>query len=294
MIVFKQVQDLMAELNNYRSNGFSIAFVPTMGALHQGHISLLEKAHALNTVIVASIFVNPTQFNEAMDFNKYPKTIEHDVYKLEKAGCDLLFLPSVMEMYPDGSMLHKTYELGYLDNLLEGSSRPGHFQGVCQVMERLLSIVEPDRLVLGQKDYQQCMVISKLVSLSGTPIEILIGDTLRETDGLAMSSRNLRLSYEARTKAPLIYETLVWIKQQLKPGNLKSIKKQATNNLNAGGFKTDYVEIANANSLQIVDEWDGQSALVILVAAFIDEIRLIDNLLVLQNTNNKSDQQTHS
>ena len=294
MIVFKQVQDLMAELNNYRSNGFSIAFVPTMGALHQGHISLLEKAHALNTVIVASIFVNPTQFNEAMDFNKYPKTIEHDVYKLEKAGCDLLFLPSVMEMYPDGSMLHKTYELGYLDNLLEGASRPGHFQGVCQVMERLLSIVEPDRLVLGQKDYQQCMVISKLVSLSGTPIEILIGDTLRETDGLAMSSRNLRLSYEARTKAPLIYETLVWIKQQLKPGNLKSIKKQATNNLNAGGFKTDYVEIANANSLQIVDEWDGQSALVILVAAFIDEIRLIDNLLVLQNTNNKSDQQTHS
>ena len=293
MIVFKQVQDLMAELNNYRSNGFSIAFVPTMGALHQGHISLLEKAHALNTVIVASIFVNPTQFNEAMDFNKYPKTIEHDVYKLEKAGCDLLFLPSVMEMYPDGSMLHKTYELGYLDNLLEGASRPGHFQGVCQVMERLLSIVEPDRLVLGQKDYQQCMVISKLVSLSGTPIEILIGDTLRETDGLAMSSRNLRLSYEARTKAPLIYETLVWIKQQLKPGNLKSIKKQATNNLNAGGFKTDYVEIANANSLQIVDEWDGQSALVILVAAFIDEIRLIDNLLVLQNTNN-SDQQTQS
>ena len=284
----------MAELNNYRSKNFSIAFVPTMGALHQGHISLLEKAHALNTVIVASIFVNPTQFNEARDFNKYPKTIEHDVYKLEKAGCDLLFLPSVIEMYPDGSMLQKTYELGYLDNLLEGASRPGHFQGVCQVMERLLSIVEPDRLVLGQKDYQQCMVISKLVSLSGTPIEILIGDTLREPDGLAMSSRNLRLSYEARNKAPLIYETLVWIKQQLKPGNLKSIKKQAANNLNAGGFKTDYVEIANANSLQIVDEWDGQSALVILVAAFIDEIRLIDNLLVLRNTNNKSDQQTHS
>ena len=280
MIVFKQAQDLMAELNNYRSKGFSIAFVPTMGALHQGHISLLEKAHALNTVIVTSIFVNPTQFNEAMDFNKYPKSIEHDVYKLEKAGCDLLFLPSVMEMYPDASMLHKTYELGYLDNLLEGASRPGHFLGVCQVMERLLSIVEPDRLVLGQKDYQQCMVISKLVSLSGTPIEILIGDTLREPDGLAMSSRNLRLSYEARIKAPLIYETLVWIKQQLKPGNLKSIKKQAANNLNAGGFITDYVEIANSNSLQIVNEWDGQSALVILVAAFIDEIRLIDNLLV--------------
>ena len=280
MIVFKQAQQLMAELTNQRSKRFSVAFVPTMGALHQGHISLLEKANAPNTVIVTSIFVNPTQFNEAGDFDKYPKTIDKDVYKLEKAGCNILFLPTVTEMYPNGSMLQKTYELGYLDKLLEGASRPGHFQGVCQVMERLLSIVQPDRLVLGQKDYQQCMVISKLVSLTGAPIEILIGDTLREQDGLAMSSRNLRLSKDARTKAPLIYETLVWIKQQLKPGNLKSIKKQATDNLNEGGFKTDYVEIANATSLQIVDEWDGQSALVILVAAFIDDIRLIDNMLV--------------
>ncbi len=279
MIVFKQVQQLMAELTNRRSKGFTIAFVPTMGALHQGHISLLEKANALNTVIVTSIFVNPTQFNESGDFDKYPKTIDKDVYKLEKAGCDILLLPSVMEMYPSGSMLHNSYDLGYLDKILEGASRPGHFQGVCQVMDRLLCIVQPDRLVLGQKDYQQCMVISKLVSLTSAPIEILIRDTLREPDGLAMSSRNLRLSSEARTKAPLIYETLVWIKQQLKPGTLKSIKKQAANNLNSGGFKTDYVEIANAKSLQIVDEWDGQSALVILIAAFIDDIRLIDNML---------------
>ena len=280
MIVFKQAVDLMAELTNYRSKGFSIAFVPTMGALHQGHISLLEKVEVLNTVIVASIFVNPTQFNEAKDFDKYPKTIEKDVFKLEKARCNILFLPSVLEMYPNGSLLHKVYDLGYLDKILEGASRPGHFQGICQVMDRLLNIVKPDRLVLGQKDYQQCMVISKLVSLTGASIEILIGNTLRETDGLAMSSRNLRLSDEARAKAPLIYETLVWVKQQLKPGDLKSIKKQAANNLNAGGFKTDYVEIANAKTLQIVDEWDGQSALVILIAAFIDEIRLIDNMVV--------------
>ena len=280
MIVLKQAQNLMAALTNHRNNGFSIAFVPTMGALHDGHITLLKKANAINNVIVTSIFVNPTQFNEATDYDKYPKTIEQDVYKLEKAGCDFLFLPSGMEIYPDGSRLHKTYELGYLDKVLEGASRPGHFQGVCQVMDRLLGIVQPNMLVLGQKDYQQCMVISKLVSLNGTPIEILIGDTLREADGLAMSSRNLRLSYEARTKAPMIYETLVWIKRKLKPGDLKLIKKQAANNLNAGGFKTDYVEIANANSLKIVDEWNGQSALVILIAAFIDDIRLIDNMLV--------------
>lgn len=281
MIVFKHVHHLMAELNNQRRKGFSIAFVPTMGALHQGHISLLEKATAANTVIVSSIFVNPTQFNEAGDFEKYPKTIDMDVYSLEKAGCDIVFLPSLKEMYPNGSILHKTYNLGYLDKLLEGASRPGHFQGVCQVMERLLGIVQPASLVLGQKDYQQCMVISKLVSLTGTPIEIVIGETLREQDGLAMSSRNLRLSDDGRIKAPLIYETLTWIKQQIKPGNLQSIKKQAADNLNARGFKTDYVEIANAASLQIVDEWDGQSALVILIAAFIDDIRLIDNLLVL-------------
>ena len=281
MILFNQVQQLMAELTNRRRKGLSIAFVPTMGALHQGHISLLEKVKATNTVIVSSIFVNPTQFNEAGDFEKYPKTIDKDVYKLEKAGCDILFLPSVKEMYPNGSIQHKEYNLGYLDTVLEGASRPGHFQGVCQVMERLLGIVQPDRLVLGQKDYQQCMVITKLVSLTETPIEILIGDTLREHDGVAMSSRNLRLSEDARSKAPLIYETLVWIKQQIKTGNLQSIKKQAADNLNAGGFKTDYVEIANAASLKIVDEWEGNTALVILIAAFIDDIRLIDNILVL-------------
>lgn len=147
-------------------------------------------------------------------------------------------------------------------------------------MERLLGIVQPDSLVLGQKDYQQCMVITKLVSLIETPIEVLIGNTLREKDGLAMSSRNLRLSEDARTKAPLIYDTLVWIKQQIKPGNLQSIKNRAVDNLNAGGFKTDYVEIANAASLQIVDEWDGNTVLVILIATFIDDIRLIDNILV--------------
>ena len=281
MILFNQVQQLMAELTNRRRKGLSIAFVPTMGALHQGHISLLEKVKATNTVIVSSIFVNPTQFNEAGDFEKYPKTIDKDVYKLEKAGCDILFLPSVKEMYPNGSIQHKEYNLGYLDTVLEGASRPGHFQGVCQVMERLLGIVQPDRLVLGQKDYQQCMVITKLVSLTETPIEILIGDTLREHDGVAMSSRNLRLSEDARSKAPLIYETLVWIKQQIKTGNLQSIKKQAADNLNAGGFKTDYVEIANAASLKIVDEWEGNTALVILIAAFIDDVRLIDNILVL-------------
>ena len=281
MILFNQVQQLMAELTNRRRKGLSIAFVPTMGALHQGHISLLEKVKATNTVIVSSIFVNPTQFNEAGDFEKYPKTIDKDVYKLEKAGCDILFLPSVKEMYPNGSIQHKEYNLGYLDTVLEGASRPGHFQGVCQVMERLLGIVQPDRLVLGQKDYQQCMVITKLVSLTETPIEILIGDTLREHDGVAMSSRNLRLSEDARSKAPLIYETLVWIKQQIKTGNLQSIKKQAADNLNAGGFKTDYVEIANAASLKIVDKWEGNTALVILIAAFIDDVRLIDNILVL-------------
>lgn len=281
MILFNQVQQLMAELTNRRRKGLSISFVPTMGALHQGHISLLEKVKATNTVIVSSIFVNPTQFNEAGDFEKYPKTIDKDVYKLEKAGCDILFLPSVKEMYPNGSIQHKEYNLGYLDTVLEGASRPGHFQGVCQVMERLLGIVQPDRLILGQKDYQQCMVITKLVSLTETPIEILIGDTLREHDGVAMSSRNLRLSENARSKAPLIYETLVWIKQQIKAGNLQSIKKQAAINLNAGGFKTDYVEIANAASLKIIDEWEGNTALVILIAAFIDDVRLIDNILVL-------------
>ncbi len=230
--------------------------------------------------MVSSIFVNPTQFNDPNDFEKYPITLEKDIDMLEKAGCDILFLPSVKEMYPEGLSGSKQYELGYLETVLDGAYRPGHFQGVCRVVEKLLTITHPDKLFLGQKDYQQCMVLKKLVELMQVKTEIIICPTQREADGLAMSSRNMRLSETGRKKAPLIYQTLNYVKQNIQPGNIAAIKKQAVNTLAEAGFKVDYIEIANAASLALQQEWDGKTKLVALAAAFIGEVRLIDNLLL--------------
>src|SRR5690242_13565632 len=200
MILFKKVIDLRKWLDHQRQTENNIGFVPTMGALHSGHLSLIEASKKENSITVSSIFVNPTQFNDPTDFEKYPVTIEKDIDLLEGIGCDAIFLPSVEEIYPNGTKSVKHYELGYLEKILEGKFRPGHFQGVCMVVERLLEIVEPDKLYLGQKDFQQCMVIRKLISLMGkeNTISLEISPTLREPDGLAMSSRNVRLNEEER------------------------------------------------------------------------------------------------
>lgn len=280
MIIFKHANQLQQYLTAKAQNGPSIGFVPTMGALHSGHISLITAAKQTCDIVVSSVFVNPTQFNDPKDFEKYPVTIDQDVNKLEAAACDVLFLPSVIEMYPNGLRSYKHYDLGYLETILDGAYRPGHFQGVCQVVERLLEIVQPNRLFLGQKDYQQCLVLSKLIELMKINTQITIVPTQRETDGLAMSSRNLRLSPSAREKAPVIYQTLQWIKASIKAGDISLLKQQATDKLVNAGFKADYVELADASTLQLINKWDGQSKLVALTAAFIDDVRLIDNLLV--------------
>ena len=263
-----------------QANGIKIGFVPTMGALHPGHVSLIAEAKKNSGTVVSSIFVNPTQFNDTKDFEKYPNTIEQDIYLLEKAGCDVLFLPSVKEMYPEGLSTTKQYDLGYLETVLDGAYRPEHFQGVCRVVEKLLTIVHPDKLFLGQKDYQQCLVIKKLSVLMEADMEIVICTTLREADGLAMSSRNLRLTDADRKKAPLIYETLQFIQQNIRPGYLNDLKERAANYLTAEGFKVDYIEIADAYTLALMETWDGKTPLVALAAAFIGEVRLIDNLLL--------------
>jgi len=253
--------------------------VPTMGALHQGHISLMDACKRENTVCVASIFINPAQFNNARDFQKYPVTIESDIDMLEAAGCDILFLPSTDEIYPPG-INAINYNIGPLETMLEGKFRPGHFQGVARVVDKLLSIVLPDNLYLGQKDYQQCMVISKLMKDKNYIASIHICPIVRETDGLAMSSRNMRLNEMERKVAPAIYKILLNIKQNFKPGDLDAIKKEAATSLNQLGFKTDYVEIVNADTLSTLNEWDGKTKAVALVAAYINEIRLIDNLIL--------------
>ena len=183
-------------------------------------------------------------------------------------------------MYPAGLENKKTYALVYLETVLEGRYRPGHFQGVCQVVHRLLTIVPADRLYLGQKDFQQCMVIRKMIELENLPIETVICPTLRETDGLAMSSRNMRLDKEAREKAVEISRTLLHIKSSLKAGDLSELKTAAVEQLNRTGFKTDYVEIADADTLELIGRWDGKQKLVALCAAFLGEVRLIDNMLL--------------
>ena len=280
MILFKKATDINAYLLKRREKGNSIGFIPTMGALHPGHISLLNTSKKSDSISVCSIFVNPAQFNDAKDFDNYPSTIEKDVDALEKAGCDVLFLPTLTEIYPDGTACIEKYELGYLETVLEGKYRPGHFQGVCMVVDRLLNIIAANELYIGQKDYQQCMVIKKLVKLKQIKTHINICPTLRETDGLAMSSRNIRLSDEDRKQALKIFETLLFIKKNLNPGDLKRLKQLSVQNLTDAGFTVDYVEIANAGNLKIIDDWDGNTKLVAVAAAFLGNVRLIDNMLL--------------
>jgi pantoate--beta-alanine ligase len=278
MIIYKQSVTLQAYVQEKSAAKLSVGFVPTMGALHEGHISLLRKSKEIAHITVCSIFINPTQFNNQQDFKKYPVTLEKDIYLLEKNGCDVLFLPEVNEIYPGGNFDHKLFNLGYIEHLLEGKYRPGHFQGVCQVVKRLLQIVNPTYLLAGQKDFQQCMVLKKLLSLINSKVELVICPISRERDGLAMSSRNLRLTTEERMQAPAIYEVLLFIQNHIKPGNLKYLKKMAVDFLTKKNFKVDYIEIADADNLQPVDDWDGIDELVILAAAYINDIRLIDNL----------------
>lgn len=282
MILFKKITDLQKWLDAQREKRHTIGFVPTMGALHSGHISLITSSKKDNEVTAASIFVNPTQFNDPKDFEKYPVTIERDIEMLEESGCDVLFLPAVAEMYPGGKPSSRHYDLDYLETVLDGKYRPGHFQGVCTVVDRLLSIVGPDNLYLGQKDYQQCMVIKRLIELLGKSSEIKINicPTLREEDGLAMSSRNMRLSAEERAMAPTVFKCLQQIKENLKPGQLDEVKEKALQLLITTGFRPDYIEIADANNLSLIDDWDGKQRLVALVAAFLNEVRLIDNMII--------------
>ena len=280
MIIFKKKIDISNYIVNYKKTSGKIGFIPTMGALHKGHISLIEASKKTDTLTICSIFVNPTQFNNTADFEKYPVTIEKDIDMLEKAGCNVLFLPSVEEIYPADSSTTLPYELGFIETVLDGKYRPGHFQGVCNVVQRLLDIVQPNTIYLGQKDYQQCMVIKKLTELIQSPTQIIVCPTLRESDGLAMSSRNMRLTSVERIKAIRISEVLLFIKQEIKPGNLQDLKQRCINYLTNEGYNVDYVEIADATNLTLLQNWDGKTKLVALVAAFLNEVRLIDNRIV--------------
>lgn len=282
MIIIKTASQLAQYLQKQDLVSLKKGFVPTMGALHPGHLSLIDASRNANDLTICSIFVNPTQFNDPRDFEKYPVTIDADIYQLEKAGTDVLYIPAVNDIYPNGTHLDKSYDLGFLESVFEGKYRPGHFQGVCQVVHRLLDIVQPNNLYLGQKDYQQCMVITKLIALMGAKekISVNICPTLREADGLAMSSRNMRLNAEDRTIAASIYQALTMIKNELHQADLTTLQQKAENLLLNNGFKVDYIEIADAITLETVSNWDGQQKLVALAAAFLHEVRLIDNMVL--------------
>jgi pantoate--beta-alanine ligase len=278
MIIIRQPSGLQNYINRQKAEGLTIGFVPTMGALHNGHLHLINMSKQSADITVCSIFVNPTQFNDQADFRKYPNTPESDIALLERASADVLFVPEVNAVYADGTENLEKYELGRLESLLEGKYRPGHFQGVCQVMSRLLRFVKPHKLFMGQKDYQQCMVIRKLLTYLDFPVQLVISPTMRESDGLAMSSRNLRLKDTERPAAAAIYESLQHIKQNIIAGPVQPLKEEAKQLLEKRGFRVDYVEIAEADSLEPVESWDGNMHLVALVAAFLGEVRLIDNV----------------
>jgi pantoate--beta-alanine ligase len=280
MIVFKKASDLHRHLKTQVGNSLKTGFVPTMGALHQGHLSLLETAKKTTGLAVCSIFINPTQFNDPKDFQKYPVTIEKDIYQLEKNGVDILFLPDVQEIYPHGTTALERYDLGYLENILEGQYRPGHFQGVCQVMRRLLDIVQPHHLFMGQKDYQQCLVVKRLLEIMQSTIIFHSSPTLREQDGLAMSSRNMRLNASERKNAAAIFEALSYLKKNIRPGSLITLIDETKLILVEKDFKIDYVETANSETLQLVHDWDGKQKLVALIGAFQQQVRLIDNMVI--------------
>lgn len=279
MIIFKKAKQLSEYIDQQKNDGKKIGFVPTMGALHNGHLSLIDTSKESNDITVCSIFVNPAQFNNPDDLKNYPITTARDIEQLTGHQCDVLFLPAVEEMYPD-KFVKKNYELGAIENTLEGYHRPGHFQGVCQAVDRLLEIVQTHNFYLGQKDYQQCMVIKKLLQLTGreASIKLNIVPTVREADGLAMSSRNLRLNEEQRKLAPSVFKELNIIKENIRHQSLEALKKNASEQLTLKGFRVDYVEIANADDLSPASSATG--SLVALAAATTGTIRLIDNLVL--------------
>lgn len=248
-----------------------------MGALHRGHLSLLAQAQQISDVVVCSIFVNPTQFNDPKDLEKYPRPIVSDTEKLRHAGCDVLFSPEVSKMYAGNEQWH--LEIGELEQLLEGKFRPGHYQGVTQVVFKLFDIVKPDVAFFGQKDYQQFLVIQKMVALLHLPVRLVMCPILREADGLAMSSRNIHLSAEERQHALALSQTLNWLKQNFDRRKISELAARCTATISAGpGVQLEYFEITDGSNLHPANE--RTQHIVALVAAKVGNTRLIDNVIV--------------
>jgi pantoate--beta-alanine ligase len=280
LLLFTHIQPLAAYIQAQKGKGATVGLVPTMGALHQGHLSLIAQSKATTNLTVCSIFVNPTQFNNQEDLVKYPRTMEQDTILLVQSGCDVLFHPDAHEMYPNGLQAGQ-YDWGNITNTLEGAFRPGHFDGVITIVKRLFDIVKPNKAFFGQKDFQQSAVIHHLANFFGLPIDIVVGETLREPDGLAMSSRNIRLSLEERNQALTISQTLYFIKENKANYSIVELRLMALQLLkSAPMLKVEYLEIVDKTTLSLVEDNKGLEQSVVLIAVWCGNVRLIDNMVL--------------
>lgn len=281
MITFTKAKELIEYVSSLRAEEKSIGFTPTMGALHEGHFSLIRQSMEENDVSMCSIFVNPTQFNSAEDLDKYPRTLEIDSAGLEKVGCDILFAPTVEEIYPGGEDLYKLdIDLDGLDTMMEGAHRPGHFAGVVQVVKRLLDIAQCDRLYMGQKDFQQFTIVAHMIRTLDMSVDLRVCPIRREPNGLAMSSRNARLTAEQRDDASILSETLANAKQWIHTFSIEEIEKIAMQILTIPGFDPEYFSIVDGDTLKPVIDILKSDYIVACTAVWTGGVRLIDNMVL--------------
>lgn len=276
---FTNIAEISEYLENENKKGSKIGFVPTMGALHEGHLNLVKRSKLETDITVCSIFVNPIQFNNAADLAKYPRTFEKDLEMLENICCDVVFAPDKTEMYPEGEKLSLDIEFGMLDKVMEGKFRPGHFKGVAIVVKKLFDIVKPTRAYFGKKDFQQLAIIKYMVEALRLPVEIISCETIREPDGLAMSSRNMRLTIAERDLAPKIYQVLSKVKE--KAGKLPAgeLKEWAINTIQDNQIgRVEYFEIGDKESLMPLEGCNYKDRAMAFVAVFMGDVRLIDNI----------------
>ncbi|MBI2966689.1 MAG: pantoate--beta-alanine ligase [Bacteroidetes bacterium] len=279
MQYFRFAGECREYIKSLKYRGIKIGFVPTMGALHAGHISLVSQSKTDHLVTGCSLFVNPDQFNDKRDFEKYPRTEKEDVTMLEQSGCDFVFIPGADEIYPQGTPEKIPFDTIPFNNVMEGLSRPGHFRGVIRVVKRLFEIVEPDCAYFGEKDFQQLLVIKEMVNKLKLAVQITGCPTLREQDGIAMSSRNANLSPDERKAAPLIYRTLLDAKAKIPALSVLQLKKWVIGKISSDPkFRIDYFEIAGETTLEPVAGWDHAQPYRAFIATFLGTTRLIDNL----------------
>lgn len=281
MKIIRKVNELREAVAQAKSAGKSVGLVPTMGALHAGHVSLIERARKDNDIVVVSVFVNPTQFNNPDDLRAYPRTEEADCEKLRSAGVDIAFIPTVEEIYPEPDT--RVFDLGAVAEVMEGAMRPGHFNGVAQIVSRLFSMVNPDRAYFGEKDFQQIAVIRRMVELEGFNLEIVECPIKREDDGLAMSSRNVRLNEAQRAVAPKIHKVLLESTGWLPEADVATVKARVVDDINSyPEMEVEYYEIVNGHDMQPISDWTDTDYAVGCVTVNLGDVRLIDNIKYFQ------------